>query len=45
LADPVFDREDGKVEPGLFVLNDWVIEGKGEILWLPPDYRATGKAV
>ena len=23
---------------GLLVLNDWVIEGKVKILWLPPDY-------
>ena len=35
----------GKVEQGLRVLNHWVIDGKGEILWLPPDYRATSMAV
>ncbi len=34
-----------KVEEALFVLNDWVIEGKEKILWLPPDYRATSIAV
>jgi WD40 repeat protein len=36
---------DGKVELGLFVSNDWVIKGKRKILWLPPKYRATCKAV
>ena len=29
----------------LFVSNDWVVEGKRKILWLPPDYRATSIAV
>jgi hypothetical protein len=37
--------QDGMVEQALFVSNDWVIEGKRKILWLPPDYRATCKAV
>ena len=36
---------DGKGEEALFVSNDWVAEGKGKILWLPPKYRATCKAV
>ena len=36
---------DGKGEEALFVSNDWVVEGKGKILWLPPDYRATSIAV
>jgi WD40 repeat protein len=36
---------DGKVEQGLFVSDDWVIDGEEEILWLPPDYRATCVAV
>jgi WD40 repeat protein len=31
--------QDSKVEQGLFVLNDWVTEGKEKILWLPPEYR------
>ena len=35
----------GKVERGLFVSNDWVVEGKGKILWLPPDYRETSTAL
>ncbi len=30
---------------GLFVLKDWVVEGSENILWLPPDYRATCVAV
>jgi WD40 repeat protein len=34
-----------KIERGLFVSNDWVVEGKRRILWLPPDYRATSTAV
>jgi WD40 repeat protein len=34
-----------KVEPALFVANDWVVEGRTNILWLPPDYRATCEAV
>jgi WD40 repeat protein len=36
---------DGKGEEALFVSNDWVVEGKGKILWLPPGYRATSMAV
>jgi WD40 repeat protein len=36
---------DGKVEQALFVSNDWVGEGKGKFLWLPPNYRATSMAV
>jgi WD40 repeat protein len=37
--------QDSKVEQGLFVSNDWVVEGKEKILWLPPEYRATSMAV
>jgi WD40 repeat protein len=37
--------QDGKVEPALFIANDWVVEGGRNILWLPPDYRATCQAV
>jgi hypothetical protein len=33
--------QDTKVEPALFVANDWVVEEGTNILWLPPDYRAT----
>jgi WD40 repeat protein len=29
----------------LFVSNDWVAEKEADILWLPPDYRATCVAV
>jgi WD40 repeat protein len=36
---------DGKGEEALFVSNDWVVEGKGKILWLPPEYRMTSVAV
>ena len=36
---------DGKQEQGLFISNSWIVEEKGKILWLPPDYRATCKAV
>ena len=34
-----------KVIHALFVSNDWVAERAGNILWLPPDYRATSAAV
>ena len=36
---------DGKGEEALFVLNDWVVERKGKIPWLPPEYRETSIAV
>jgi WD40 repeat protein len=36
---------DGKVKQGLFVSNDWIVEGKEQILWLAPEYRATCQAV
>jgi WD40 repeat protein len=32
---------DGKLQPTLLVLEDWVVEGKANILWLPPNYRET----
>jgi hypothetical protein len=32
---------DGKEEEALFVLNNWVVEGKGKILWLPSEYQET----
>jgi WD40 repeat protein len=32
---------DGKLQPTLLVLENWVVEGKANILWLPPDYRET----
>jgi WD40 repeat protein len=35
---------DGKAH-GLFVSNEWIAEGGTNILWLPPDYRATSTAV
>ena len=36
---------DSKGEEALFVSNDWVVEGKEKILWLPPEYRATSIVV
>jgi len=36
---------DGKLEQALFVLDNWVLDGKEKILWLPPEYRATSIAV
>lgn len=36
---------DGDMTMGLFVSNDWVMEGKIKLLWLHPDYRATCIAV
>ena len=35
----------GKVEHALFVTDNWVLDRKGEILWLPPDYQATSITV
>src|SRR5436305_839829 len=29
---------DSNAEPSLIVSNNWVIEGKEKILWLPPEY-------
>jgi WD40 repeat protein len=37
--------KDGKVEQALFMTDNWVLDRKGKILWLPPDYRATSVAV
>ena len=31
---------DGKLLPTLRVSNHWIVEGKANILWLPPDYRS-----
>ena len=28
----------------LLVSNNWIVEGKGKILWLPPEYRQTSMA-
>jgi WD40 repeat protein len=36
---------DSKVVHALFVSNNWIVEGRGNIIWLPPDYRATAVAV
>jgi WD40 repeat protein len=41
---PVAFSPDGKLEQGLFVSNNWVVEGKEQILWLPPEYRAICQA-
>jgi hypothetical protein len=35
---------DGNLLPTLRVSNHWVVEGKVNILWLPPDYRSTCEA-
>ena len=35
----------GKIEQGLIISNDWVIDGKEKFLWLPPEYRASSIAV
>lgn len=35
----------GKLEQALFVLDNWILDGKGKILWLPPNYLATPVAV
>ncbi|KFY80333.1 hypothetical protein V499_00801, partial [Pseudogymnoascus sp. VKM F-103] len=37
--------QDFKLEQGLFVLNDWVMEGRERIIWLPPKYRPQSMAV
>ncbi|OBT42047.1 hypothetical protein VE00_07428 [Pseudogymnoascus sp. WSF 3629] len=37
--------KDSKLEQCLFVSNDWVLEGKEKILWLPLEYRPTSMAV
>jgi WD40 repeat protein len=34
-----------KKEDNSLVLNNWVVEGEGKILWLPPEYRLTPFAV
>ncbi len=36
---------DGNLLPTLRVSNPWVVEGKANILWLPPDYRSTCNAI
>ena len=36
---------DGKLLPFLNVSYSWIIEGAVNILWLPPDYRATCVAI
>jgi WD40 repeat protein len=35
----------GNLLPTLRVSGDWVVEGKANILWLPPDYRSTCEAI
>jgi WD40 repeat protein len=35
---------DGKLLPSLQVSDHWVLDGDMNILWLPPDYRATNAA-
>ena len=36
---------DGKLLPTLLISNDWVIEGRQKILWLPPECRTSCIAV
>ena len=36
---------EGGREPEIFVDKDWVAQGITNILWLPPDYRATCAAI
>jgi WD40 repeat protein len=36
---------DSKLEYTLFVLDNWVLDGKKKILWLPPNYRTNSIAV
>ena len=36
---------DGKVSAALSIVNNWIVEGETNILWLPPDYRGTCEAV
>ncbi|RFU32165.1 hypothetical protein B7463_g4157, partial [Scytalidium lignicola] len=36
---------DGNMLPTLHVSNYWIVEGDLNILWLPPEYRSTCKAV
>jgi WD40 repeat protein len=36
---------DGNIARTLFTLNNWVVEEKSELLWLPSAYRATCEAV
>jgi WD40 repeat protein len=36
---------DGKLLLILQVLNHWVVEGRTNIIWLPPDYRETCLAI
>ena len=36
---------DGKLLPTLRVSNHWIVEGKANILWLPPDYRSICEAI
>src|SRR5271168_2777748 len=45
LVNSVAFLQGGKVEQGLFVSNDWVIEGKEKFLWLPPEYRVSSIGV
>jgi len=35
---------DGNLLSTLYVYHYWVVEGKANILWLPPDYRSTCEA-
>ena len=37
--------QDGKVVHNLYLSNDWIAERGRNLLWLPPDYRATCVAV
>ena len=43
-ANSVIFSSDGNLLPTLRVSNYWVVEGKENILWLPPDYRSACEA-
>ena len=45
LVTSVASSADSKKEDTLFVSNNWVVEGKEKILWLPPAYRQTSMTV
>ena len=44
LVESVTFSTDSKGQEALFVSNDWVVEGKVKLLWLPPEYRETSIA-
>jgi WD40 repeat protein len=45
LVNSVAFLQGGKVEYSLFILNDWLIEGKEKFLWLPLEYQVSSIAI